>query len=115
MSFPYFHTWKSFKKGHRSITVLSHPSSGCVLDVEEDRTKESCKKLFNKSLTAEQLEKVGAISMDMWKAYITTAQEILPNASLVHDRFHLVKYLNEAIDKVCRAPPGIEKHPLHDA
>ena len=93
---------KSFKKGHHYITVLSHPSSGCVLDVEEDRTKESCKKLFNKSLTAEQLEKVGAISMDMWKAYITTAQEILPNASIVHDRFHLVNYLNEAIDKVRR-------------
>jgi transposase len=91
---------KSFKKGHHYITVLSHPASGCVLDVEEDRTKESCKKLFNKSLTTEQLEKVGLISMDMWKAYTQTAQEVLPNASIVHDRFHLVKYLNDAIDKV---------------
>lgn len=93
---------KSFKKGHHYITVLSHPASGCVLDVEEDRTKESCKKLFNKSLTSEQLEKVGLISMDMWKAYMQTAQEVLPNASIVHDRFHLVKYLNDAIDKVRR-------------
>ncbi len=93
---------KSFKKGHHYITVLSHPASGCVLDVEEDRTKESCKKLFKKSLTTEQLGKVGAISMDMWKAYMQTAQEILPNASIVHDRFHLVKYLNNAIDKVRR-------------
>lgn len=40
--------------------------------------------------------------MDMWKAYLQTAQEILPNASIVHDRFHLVKYLNDAIDKVRR-------------
>ena len=44
---------KSFKKGHKYISVLSHPSSGCVLEVEEDRTKESCKKLLNKSLTEE--------------------------------------------------------------
>jgi len=29
---------KSFKKGHRHITVLSHLESGCVLNVEEDRT-----------------------------------------------------------------------------
>ncbi|MEB2783158.1 transposase [Algoriphagus persicinus] len=78
------------------------------MDVEEDRTKESCKRLFNKSLTPEQLEKVGAISMDIrhgaqvWKAFIHTAQEILLNASIVHDRFHLVKYLNDAIDKVLR-------------
>jgi len=93
---------KSFKKGHHYITVLSHPTSGCVLDVEEDRTKESCKNVFDKSLTTEQFEKVGAISMNMWKPYMQTAQEILPNASIVHDRFHLVKYLNDAIDKVRR-------------
>lgn len=93
---------KSFRKGHHYITVLSHPASGCVLDVEEDRTKEACKKLLSNSLTTEQLNKVTAISMDMWKAFMQTAQEILPNAAIVHDRFHLVKYLNEAIDKVRR-------------
>ncbi|WP_297337319.1 ISL3 family transposase [Algoriphagus sp.] len=94
---------KSFKKGHNYVTVLSHPDSGCVIDVEEDRTKETCKKLLNKSLTEKQLEGVSAISMDMWQAYMQTAQEILPNAAIVHDRFHLVKYLNEAIDKVRRS------------
>ncbi|SDD88719.1 Transposase [Algoriphagus faecimaris] len=93
---------KSFKKGHNYVTVLSHPDSGCVIDVEEDRTKEACKKLLNKSLTEKQLEGVSAITMDMWQAYLQTAQEILPNAAIVHDRFHLVKYLNEAIDKVRR-------------
>jgi len=93
---------KSFKKGHKYITVLSHPRSGCVLEVEQDRTKESCKKVINKSLTPEQQERVATISMDMWKAYISTAKEILPRAEIVHDRFHLVKYLNEAIDKVRR-------------
>ncbi|WPR77951.1 ISL3 family transposase [Algoriphagus sp. NG3] len=93
---------KSFRKGHHYITVLSHPHSGCVLDVGEDRTKESVKALLNKSLTNEQLQQVKAISMDMWKAFITTAQKMLPNAAIVHDRFHLVKYLNEAIDKVRR-------------
>lgn len=93
---------KSFKKGHQYITVLSYPVSGCVLDVEEDRTKEACKKLLSNSLTPEQLDSVSAISMDMWKPFLHTAQEMLPNASIVHDRFHLVKYLNEAIDKVRR-------------
>lgn len=93
---------KSFKKGHKYISVLSHPGSGCVLDVEEDRTKEACTNLLNKVLTTEQQAKVGTISMDMWKAYLSTAKEILPNAEIVHDRFHLVKYLNDAIDKVRR-------------
>jgi len=38
----------------------------------------------------------------MWKAYISTCRQKLPNAQIVHDRFHLVKYLNQAIDKVRR-------------
>jgi len=40
--------------------------------------------------------------MDIWMSYIKTANDILPNASIVHDLLHLVKYLNEAIDKVRR-------------
>ncbi|REG82294.1 ISL3 family transposase [Algoriphagus antarcticus] len=93
---------KSFKKGHQYITVLSHPGSGCVLDVEEDRTKEACKSLFNRTLTETQLGQVTTISMDMWPAYINSAQELLPNAAITHDRFHLIMYLNKAIDQVRR-------------
>lgn len=93
---------KSFKKGHQYITVLSHPGSGCVLDVEEDRTKEACKSLFNRTLTETQLGQVTTISMDMWPAYINSAEELLPNAAITHDRFHLIMYLNKAIDQVRR-------------
>lgn len=93
---------KSFKKGHNYITVLSHPPSGCVLDVEEDRTKEACKSLFSRVFTETQLSQVTAVSMDMWPAYIISAEEFLPNASISHDRFHLIMYLNKAIDQVRR-------------
>ena len=93
---------KSFKKGHQYITVLSDPGSGCVLDVEEDRTKEVFKSLFNRTLTETQLSQVTTISMDMWPAYINSAEELLPNAAITHDRFHLIMYLNKAIDQVRR-------------
>ena len=91
---------KSFKKGHKYITVLSDPDSGFILDVEGDRTKESFKKLMDKTLTPTQQQGVKTVSMDMWKAFMNTAKEILPQASIVHDCFYLVKYLNDAIDKV---------------
>jgi transposase len=100
---------KSFKKGHQYITVLSHPGSGCVLDVEQDRTKEACKSLFNRIVTETQLRLVTTISMDIrhgaqvWPAYINSAQELLPNAAIPHDRFHLIMYLNKAIDQVRRS------------
>jgi len=93
---------KSFKKGHHYISVLSHPKSGCVLDVVEGRTKQSVDQLLEASLTADQQQGVKTISMDMWKAYITQCRQTLPNVQIVHDRFHLVKYLNQAIDKVRR-------------
>lgn len=93
---------KSFKKGHQYVTVLSHPASGCILEVEKDRTKDACKTLVEKSLTQNQRNNIQTVSMDMWKAFISTSKEVFPNAQIVHDRFHLVKYLNEAIDKVRR-------------
>ena len=93
---------KSFKRGHNYVSVLSHPSSGCVLDVEEGRDKKACKNLLDKTLTEDQRDKVKKVSMDMWKAYMNGCKEKLPKAKVVHDRFHLVKYLNEAIDKVRR-------------
>ena len=38
----------------------------------------------------------------MWKAYLKVAKHIFPEAEVVHDRFHLIKYLNEAMDKIRR-------------
>jgi transposase len=91
---------KSFQKGHNYVTVLSNPEKGIVLDVVKDRTKEATKTLLNNSLTEYQRSKVELISLDMWKAYNTVVDEVFPKSKKVHDRFHLIKYLNEAIDNV---------------
>lgn len=93
---------KAFRKGHSYITVLSDPNTGTVIDIVKDRTKKACKNLLDKSLSDAQKSKVETISLDMWKAFNTTVDEVLPEAKKVHDRFHLMKYLNQAIDKVRR-------------
>lgn len=93
---------KSFKKGHNYISVLSNPQTGFILDVEEDRTVKATKKLFNKVLSTKQQKQIKTISVDMWQSYLSTAEKRLPNSEIAHDRFHLVKYLNNAIDKVRR-------------
>jgi transposase len=41
--------------------------------------------------------------MDMWEAFMLAAQAVLPQADVVHDRFHIAQYLNEAVDKTRRA------------
>ena len=93
---------KSFRKGHNYITVLSSPLAGCVIDVEQDRDKKATKALLNRVITPQNRDSVETVSVDMCRAYLTTVEDILPSAAVVHDRFHLIKYLNDAIDKVRR-------------
>ena len=41
--------------------------------------------------------------MDMWQAFMTSAGKQVPKAEIVHDKFHIAKYLGEAVDKVRRS------------
>ena len=40
--------------------------------------------------------------MDMWEPYITVVGKKAPQARVIFDRFHIVKHLNEAVDKTRR-------------
>ena len=43
-----------------------------------------------------------AVAVDMWEPFIQTIRKEAPNADVVHDRYHVSAYLNEAVDKVRR-------------
>jgi transposase len=101
---------KSFQKGHNYVTVLSSPEKGIVIDVIQDRTLEATKKLLKNSLTTIQLSQIETVSLDMWKAYNSAVEEVIPKANKVHDRFHLIKYLNEAVDNVRKREVKKMKH-----
>lgn len=93
---------KQFRRGHRYISSLVDLQGGRVLDVVEERTEKACKSLIEQSLTERQREQVTAVALDMWKAYANAVAEKLPQADIVHDRFHISQHLNEAVDKVRR-------------
>lgn len=93
---------KSFRKGHNYVTVLSSPLTGCVIDIAEGRDIKATKGLLEQVIKPEHRNSVETVSVDMWKAYLNSVETILPKANIVHDRFHLIKYLNDAIDKVRR-------------
>lgn len=94
---------KAFRKGHSYMTVVCDLDAGRVEHVAEDRTTQSLGEYFE-SLTNEQLAGIKAVAMDMWPAYIKATMEHVPLASgkIVFDRFHIVKLLNESVDKVRR-------------
>lgn len=92
---------KAVHKGHSYVSVLSDEAAGIVIDVVEGRTKESTDKLC-RTLTEEQRGDVKTICTDMWDAFIYGAKTYFPKAKHCHDNFHLVGYLNKAVDKVRR-------------
>jgi len=66
----------------------------------EGRTEQACKALISQGLSASQQPKVKAVALDMWKAYANAVREQLPQADIVHDRFHISQHLNMAVDMV---------------
>jgi transposase len=94
---------KSFKSGHQFITVLGDSWGKRVLEVAEGRTLEVAENLLKQGLSESQKRGVQSVSMDMWVAFMNARERVLPEADTVHDRFHVAKYLNDAVDKTRRA------------
>lgn len=93
---------KSQQSGHCYVTILSDADEGSVLAVSEGRTIESVQEAYN-ALTDRQLGHVQSVTMDMWSAFETVTQQVIPHADVVYDRFHLSVYLNNSVDITRRA------------
>jgi transposase len=70
-----------------------------VLEVIKDRTEEAAKSLFN-TIPEAVRSAIQAVAVDMWKTYEAAIISTMPAAQIVHDKFHVVGYLNKAIDTV---------------
>ncbi len=89
---------KSFNKGHDYVSILVDIKGQRIIDVARGRDKSATESLLTKNLTKEQQSDIEAVSMDMWEAYMNVVNDLLPNADIVHDKFHIIKYLKDAVD-----------------
>jgi len=55
---------------------------------------------------ADWCARIEHVCTDMWKAYLNAIQNRLLNAVHILDRFHIVKLLNESVDKLLREEAG---------
>lgn len=92
---------KAFRKGHRYVTVVCDLERGTVEHVEKDRKKASLDAYFA-GMSPRRRERIRAVAMDMWEPYVASVVEHVPGAEtkIVFDRFHAMKHVNEAVDKV---------------
>lgn len=92
---------KSFGRGQDYVSLMTDLDGRRVLDVVPGRDEEAAGKLW-KTLPESQRTKIEAVAIDMSQAYENSSVEHAPQADIVHDKFHISKHLNEAVDKVRR-------------
>ncbi len=93
----------SSRKGHKYITLGVDMKTSRVIHACEGKGKSTLKDiqqhLESKGVKKEQVTQV---SIDLSPAFIAGTAESFPAAAITFDRFHVVKLLNEAMDKVRR-------------
>lgn len=87
-------------KGHRYVTIVMDLASGAVVHVGKGKGGDALKP-FWKRLRASGA-KIEAVATDMSPAYIEAVEAHLPNATLVFDRFHVIKLYNEKLSDLRR-------------
>jgi len=92
---------KAVGRGHDYVTVVLNAESGELLHCHEGRKKTSLQAFFER-LSDEQKADIQAVCVDRAGAYVECVKEQLPHADICYDRFHLVKNLNDIVDKVRR-------------
>jgi transposase len=84
--------------GHDGFTILSNnDTSKIALMVESTNAIEVEQSM---ELFGNELEKVKNISMDMSPTYALVCNNLIPNATQVIDKFHVMKHVYEAVSEV---------------
>jgi transposase len=92
---------KAVAKRHRYVTLVCDLDRATVEYIADDRKKSSLDSYY-RSLSKRQLRGIRAVAMDMWEPFIASTVAHVPegNDKIVFDRFHIMKHMTEAVDKV---------------
>jgi transposase len=87
-------------KGHRYLTIVLDLESGAVVHVGRGKGGDALKDFWIRLRHAHA--KIEAVATDMSPAYIDAVKTHLPQATLVFDRFHVIKLYNEKLSNLRR-------------
>jgi transposase len=91
----------SRQKGHIYLTNVYNLKTGTLIWSAEGRSTESLDAFFT-FFGEERTKQLKGICCDMWPAFIKAVKAKAPQATLVFDKFHIVKKITEAVDTVRR-------------
>jgi transposase len=90
------------RKGHKDfVTVISDIEAGKLIEVIDSHQQEEIIEVLMQQ-PLETREKVEEVSADMWGGFPKVIQAVFPNAEIVVDRFHVMKAVNEELNRIRR-------------
>ena len=90
----------SIRKGHTYRIVVSDLLRGRPIWFGgKDRSQDSMREFFE-WLGPKKSKRVRLAVMDMWKPFRNVTEEKAPQAAILYDKFHVIRHLNDALDRV---------------
>src|SRR4030043_394365 len=90
----------SIGKGHNYRIIVSDlERSRPIWFGGQDRSEESMNQFYD-WLGPKKNKRIRLVVMDMWKAFENSTARNVPHAAILYDKFHIMRHLGEAIDKV---------------
>jgi transposase len=90
----------SIKKRHVYRIVVSDLDQKRAIWFGGDGRSEQDMDMFYAFLGKKNAKKVRLAVMDMWKPFRNSTQVHAPNAAILFDKFHVLRHLGEALDKI---------------
>jgi transposase len=88
-------------KGHRYVTIVMDLESGAVVHVGKGKGGNSLVKFWSRLRRSGA--RIEAVATDMSPAYIDAVTDHCSDATLVFDRFHVIKLYNDKLSELRRA------------
>jgi transposase len=90
----------SLRKGKQDfVLILTNLDTADVVDVLEKRIQDKLRVRLEQ-LTQQERFQIEEVAIDMWQPYASVCAELLPNATITVDRFHVAKAVNEELKQL---------------
>ena len=93
----------ALRKGHRDfvavLTAKATTNRLHILAILPDRLKATVA-AWLQAIPEEHRRRIQTVCTDMWEGYVTAVQDVLPEATIVIDRFHVARQYRDGVDQL---------------
>jgi transposase len=88
-----------YRHPHQYLTIIGDHDTGTVVDIQPGRSDASLSNFYQTQPDSARAG-IEAVSMDVSKAYTEATRKHVPQAQICYDPFHIMQWVNRALDAV---------------